>query len=267
MKFKLFLHPSRPKIGINYIQELVNDLDLTWSSKEPDIAIIVGGDGTFGYYARRLMIPMLFVGISDPNPLGSKARLAEIFLENLKGSIKRLQKGQFYIKRIRLLDVSFKKKHWLVFTDIYLERGNFGGCLRYTLTVESKGKRGKKFSDYCIGNGVIISTSIGASGYFSYPQRLASKNAKNYFAFGYDKIGICHINPYFFDRRSSRSNNMPLGMQYTVPMEAAIKIKLERPTTAYLYGLRKGSKGVLIENETPIHVMASNYYSKIIKIA
>jgi NAD kinase len=109
MKFKLFLHPTRPKIGINYVQKLVKDLDLTWSSKEPDIAIIVGGDGTFGYYARRLMIPMLFVGVSDPNPLGSKARLAEIFLENLKGSIKRLQKRQYYIKRMRLLDVSFKK--------------------------------------------------------------------------------------------------------------------------------------------------------------
>jgi hypothetical protein len=60
---------------------------------------------------------------------------------------------------------------------------------------------------------------------------------------------------------------MPLGIQYTVPMEAAIKIKLERPTRAYLYGLSKGSKGVLIDNETPIHVEASNYYSKIIKIA
>jgi hypothetical protein len=51
-------------------------VNITYSEKDPDIAIVIGGDGTFGYYGRIPCIPMLFVGVNDSDILGSKANLA-----------------------------------------------------------------------------------------------------------------------------------------------------------------------------------------------
>ena len=50
--------------------------NIPYSEKDPDIGIVIGKDGTFGYYGRILRIPMLFVGINDPNILGNKAKPA-----------------------------------------------------------------------------------------------------------------------------------------------------------------------------------------------
>lgn len=161
----------------------------------------------------------------------------------------------------------------MVFTDIYLERGDFGGCLRFSLTVENTDKNERYFSDYCIGNGVVISTSIGATGYFSYPQRLLLKGPKKDLAFADDRIGICHINPYFFERRLWRlnhpddyGNGMPSGIQYTVPFGSAIRINLERPNKAFLYGISETSKGTEISNKMTVYVNALNRAAKIIRL-
>jgi hypothetical protein len=50
--------------------------NIPYSEKDPDIGIVIGKDSTFGYYGRILHIPMLFVGINDPNILGNRAKLA-----------------------------------------------------------------------------------------------------------------------------------------------------------------------------------------------
>jgi hypothetical protein len=57
-------------------------LALPIQTGNPDIALVVGGDGTFGYYGKKLQIPMLFVGVIDKDIMGSKARLAEILFED-----------------------------------------------------------------------------------------------------------------------------------------------------------------------------------------
>jgi NAD+ kinase len=203
--------------------------------------------------------------------LGSKARLAEINIQDLKESIAKLQKSKFYVEERKLLRVTFNKIRSMAFTDIYLERGDFGGCLRYSLTVKNMDKNEKNFSDYCIGNGVVISTSIGATGYFSYPQRLLLKGAKKDFTFANDRIGICHINPYFFERRFWRSNHprdddTPPRIQYTVPFGSVIKINLERPNKAFLYGISETSKGRVISSKMTVYVSASNRAAKIIRL-
>ena len=84
MKFGIFTNPTRPKISQHKILKLIQSAGVSYSSKDPDIAIVAGGDGTFGYYGRTLSIPMLFVGVNDPELLGSKARLAEIFYDDCK---------------------------------------------------------------------------------------------------------------------------------------------------------------------------------------
>src|ERR671917_3297 len=49
------------------ITKVLESVNISYSKEDPDIAIVLGGDGTFGYYGRILRIPMLFVGINDPD--------------------------------------------------------------------------------------------------------------------------------------------------------------------------------------------------------
>ena len=58
MKFGIYVHSKRPKISLNEILKVV---DLYYSNRDLDMAIVVGGDGTFGYYGKKLQIPMLLV--------------------------------------------------------------------------------------------------------------------------------------------------------------------------------------------------------------
>ena len=71
---------KRPKIPVKEILKVVRSAGVSsYSGTHPDIAIVVGGDGTFSYYGRTLSIPLLFVGVNDQDILGSKARLARTY--------------------------------------------------------------------------------------------------------------------------------------------------------------------------------------------
>lgn len=269
MNYKVYVHPIRPKIPSDHIKKTLTDFQVCFSPNKPDIAIVVGGDGTFGYYGRILNIPMLFVGIKEPNMLGSKARLAEIFLGDLPHTITQIERGRYRVESRRLINVRVNGICRSVFTDLYLERGNFGGCMRYLVTVRRWKKGEQKFTDYGIGNGVIISTSIGSSGYFSYPQRLTSEKVSRDVKFGLNKIGICHINPDFLERKVCGSNSTKSSkprLQYTVPIISEIVIKILRPRTAFLYGLLKGSGGIKITRDNLVHVRPSDQRAKIIRV-
>ena len=93
MKFKIFVHPLRPKVKIEKIQGLLRSLDLQISETDPDIALVIGGDGTFSYYGRKLSMPMLFIGVPTDEILGSKSRLGEIPLPDLTKTLRSILKG------------------------------------------------------------------------------------------------------------------------------------------------------------------------------
>jgi NAD kinase len=178
LKFGIFVHPKRPKIPIKKILKVVRSAGISsYSGIHPDIAIVVGGDGTFSYYGRTLSIPMLFVGVNEKDILGSKARLAHIFFDDLAKSLVAIKEGRYIIDERRMFSLNYGTNGSKdILTDVYLERGIFSGCIRYAVSVYAidkfKCSTNEKFTDYAIGNGVIISTSFGSGGYYSYPDRI-----------------------------------------------------------------------------------------------
>ena len=100
-----------------------------------------------------------------------------------------------------------------VLTDIYVERGIFAGCIRYTVVVaknkitdmENCDKRDNKqaliFTDYVIGNGVIIGTAFGSNGYYSYVDKITNTTNIRCDLFNDYRIGICHMLPTFDVRK------------------------------------------------------------------
>jgi hypothetical protein len=299
LKFGIYVHSIRPKISLNEILKVVQSAGIPYSNRNPDIAIVVGGDGTFGYYGKRLQIPMLFVGVNDKDIIGSKARLAEVLLGDLPKAIDDINNGNYRIDIRRMFSVSIKHKNndnqnyilgaTDILTDIYVERGIFSRCIRYALSVtihDAKSKYNilKKFTEYAIGNGIIISTSFGARGYYSYLDRItAGKGKKNNKAnsnsiqtFPDHRLGICHIIPTFLVRKLSlgkRKENrkkrtlVPSSyIRYTIPFQSKIKLSLIRNADVRLYGTTEHSKGLAITSNDEIMIKPSRRTAKIIRL-
>jgi hypothetical protein len=294
LKFGIYVHSIRPKISLNEILKIVQSAGFPYSNRNPEIAIVVGGDGTFGYYGKRLRIPMLFVGVNDKDIIGSKARLAEVLFEDLPKAIDDINHGNYRLDKRRMFSVSIKHKNndnqnyiagaTDILTDIYVERGIFSRCIRYALSVtiqdaNSKYNILKKFTEYAIGNGIIISTSFGARGYYSYLDRIiAGKGKKNNQAnsnsiqtFPDHRLGICHIIPTFLVRKLSLGNKKRTivrgsYIRYTVPNQSIIKISLTRDADVRLYGTTENSRGIAITSDDKILIRPSRRTAKIIRL-
>ena len=267
MKFAIFAHPRRPKISIEQIAMHIQSAGLQYSQNEPDVAIVVGGDGTFGYYGRILEIPMLFVGVSESDILGSKARLAETMYDRLEDALRNIDAGKYWVMSKRKISVSFGGQDSDVLTDVYLERGEFAGCIRYAIRA-SNGR--SSFNEYAIGNGVIVSTSFGSGGYFSYPDILKSKEWHQNRAvvrFSDYRMGICHIIPtYLAHEKNNNKRSLTNKIQYTVPIDYQIQIRLVRDAAVRLYGTTDDSKGKKIHLDDIISISSSKHIAKIIKL-
>jgi len=147
LKFGIYVHSKRPKISPNEILKVVESAGVSYSNRDPDMAIVVGGDGTFGYYGKKLNIPMLFVGVNDNDVLGSKARLAELLIDDLHKALSEVKKGNYRLEKRTMLCVCIKHKNndnrkegrteraTDILTDVYIERGIFSRCIRYALSV------------------------------------------------------------------------------------------------------------------------------------
>lgn len=273
MKFKIFVHPFRPKVQKEKIQELLHSLDLKISETDPDIALIIGGDGTFSYYGKKLSIPMLFIGVPSNEILGSKSRLAEITIQNLPKTLKKIAKGNHTVIERRMLDVRYGGSAVKrVLTDAYLERGLFAGCIRYSISITSDKidniDSKLAFTDYVIGNGVIISTSFGSSGYYSYLDRIKNPRQNLDELFDDEKLGVCHILPTYATRILSSGINYRgiVPIRYTIPISSTIKITAIREANMRLYGTTIHSKGVKIEWNKPITITTSTKTAKIIRL-
>jgi NAD+ kinase len=308
LKVGVFVHPNRPKIPLNKIVRAIQSNGVSYSNKDPDVAVVVGGDGTFGYYGRTLRIPMLFVGSNKKDILGSKAKLAEISFKDLSIAMADIKHGNYTLERRRMFSVFLKNKsnHGFtnkapvvdVLTDIYIERGIFSGCIRYRLSIAINKTEiqnhhlPRKFKEYGIGNGVIICTSFGAPGYYSYPDRINMFSCKtnnkdihipintdyeNLRPFDNGRIGICHILPSFLARKvgvdeqvenKNKKTQLLQGscMRYTIPYESTIKIDFPRNSHARLYGTTRNSRGLVIKDSNQIIIRPSRRTAEVIRL-
>jgi hypothetical protein len=291
LKFRIYVHSKRPKISLNEILKVVESAGLSYSNRDPDMAIVVGGDGTFGYYGKKLQIPMLFVGVNDNDVLGSKARLAELLFEDLHKALYEINNSNYRLEKRTMFCVCIKHKNsdnqngiertTDILTDIYIERGIFSRCIRYALSVTvRKANSGyhtlKKFAEYAIGNGVIVSTSFGAYGYYSYLDRITvgkrnNNTSNNDAQFSDNKLGVCHIIPTFLVRKLNLGNKKRTVVRgsyirYTVPNQSIIKISLTRNADVRLYGTTENSRGIAITSDDEILISPSRRTAKIIRL-
>jgi len=279
LKFGIFVHPQRPKISVDKIAEKLRAAKVQICQKDPDIGIVVGGDGSFGYYGRTLDIPMLFVGVREAFVLGSQSKLAEIFYDDLGRALKYIEAGRYNLSEKSMISVNTNNNSVDILTDVYLERGTFSGCLRYAVSVNmdnnNSNRASSSFTEFAIGNGLIASSSFGSGGYFSYIDRLdlRRKDRDPATSFPNSEIGICHILPVYLLRKKGvkeKNNERAIEkyqVRYTIPFRSKVRIKLVRDSNARLYGTTIHSRGVRVSPRDEILITGSKHTAKIIKLA
>lgn len=260
MKAKLLLDGGAPKVPPEDLRRIVREAGVEIGAGRADFGIVVGGDGRFSRYGRTEDVPLLFVGVRSKGITGSRAHLARTTYDVLPQALARVKAGDYAIEQHRRLGV-LKNGRSLgeVFTDVYLQRGSESTCIRYKVKVTGPGL---SVSDAAIGDGVVVSTRAGATGYYSYLDRIKgeSMDPTAYANLGRDEVGICHVAPTFTERAGS--NGHPL--RYKVPWGSRIDLSLTRDADARLYGTADSRAGVRVSMKDVISIVAGKKITRVI---
>jgi hypothetical protein len=266
MKATIVTDPERPKVSRTEIARIVRAAGMGLSDSHADFGIVVGGDGLFSYYGRiaKTALPLLFVAVRSRGTTATKGFLSHVYFDDLTTALHSIAKKQFAVTEYKRLEVAVNGvKKGQVFTDLSLEKGADSNCLRYHLEVKSGGL---SFMDSAIANGVIICTSAGSTGYYSYLDKLRLGDwlePDRYSVIRNDEIGVCHIAPVLTTREGG--GRSPL--RYTVPWGSTFRLRLTRDADARLFGITKSRAGVRIRVGDYVDVRPSASATRVIRLA
>jgi len=263
MRVKLFLDGNKPKVKEEELKRIVEKAGLHVVTTRADIGIVVGGDGIFSKYGRTESLPLLFVGVRSKERTGSKAYLAAANFAELPEVLREIASGKSRVKEHRRLNVMKNGKPLgEVFTDVYLQRGAESNCIRYRVRVDGPTLR---IDESAIGDGVVVSTSAGATGYYSYPDKIRGDTfaLAGHATIGDDEVGICHVVPTFTERHDTGAR----PLRYTVPWGSRIELSVTRRADARLYGVRPGRGGVRVKPGDKITVLPSQDSTRVVLLS
>jgi len=260
MKAKMLLDDGKPKVAPSVLRKMLVKAGFEVVERDPDLGVVVGGDGRFSRYGRSEDIPLLFVGARSGKAHGSKAHMAKAMLDELPQVLEEVEKGEYRIEKHRRLEVLLNgRRLGKVFTDVYLQRGSESVSLRYRLKVRGTNVR---FEEAGIGDGVVISTSAGSSGYYSYLDRIKGENLDpmGWGIIPEDRIGICHIAPSYTERKGTGQH----PLRYTLSWGTIVELSLFRKADARLYGTTVSKGGIRFQLGDRAQVRPSTSVTRII---
>ena len=262
MKVRMLLDGGTPKVPPEELRRVIEDAGMEVSQGRADFGVVVGGDGRFGRYGRTEDIPLLFVGMRSKGAAGSKAQLARIEYDHLPRALKRIGSGDYSVDEYARLGVLLNGKGvGEVFTDVYLQRGSESTCIRYRVKVSG---REEEIEEAAIGDGVVVSTSAGSTGYYSYPDRIRGDyiDPGGFASIEKDEVGICHITPTYTERVGTDLH----PLRYTVPWGSRISLSLFREADARIYGTEDKRAGVRVSLGDEIVVRPGAKKTRIISL-
>ncbi len=260
MKARMLLDGGSPKVPPANLRKLIEKAGIEVGERRADFGVVVGGDGRFSRYGRTEDIPLLFVGVRSEGVSGSKAYLAQTTLEELPKALEQIREGDYNVEGYRRLEV-LKNGRSIgeVFTDVYLQRGSESTCIRYKVRVTGGAV---EIDEAAIGDGVVVTTRAGATGYYSYPDRINGNlmDPAGFSTVGRNSVGICHISPTYTERTGSERH----PLRYSVPWGCRIELSLFRRADARLYGTADRRTGVKIFLDDRVTVLPGKKVTKVI---
>ena len=263
MRVMMLLDGGVPKVPPSELRKVIEGAGLKVGSAEADLGVVVGGDGRFSFYGRTEDIPLLFVGVRSKGAVGSKAHLAQTTFDELPSALRKIGAGRYSVREHRRLGV-FKNGRRIgeVFTDVYLQRGSDSACIRYRVAVSGAGA---EINEAAVGDGVVVSTRAGSTGYFSYPDRIRGEwmDPLAFAKIGEDEVGICHINPTFTERAGEAKH----PLRYVVPWGSRIELSLFRNADSRLYGTTDGRSGVKVGTSDKVTILPGKGVTKVVTLS
>ena len=253
MRAKILLDDEMPKVPRGSVERVLKEGGMGATSKNPDIGIVIGGDGVFSRFGRTESVPLLFVGVRSGSATGSKAYLASVFFDELPEALSKILDGKFRVKESRRLEVRKSGRNLgTVFTEVYLQRGAESNCIRYRVRVSGR----RNFEEAAIGDGMVVTTAAGSTGYYSYLEKVkgAELNPTGHSLLREDQVGVCHIVPTYSSRLGTREH----PLRYALPWGSRVEISVTRPADARLYGVGSGRGGTRVRAGEKISVLPSD---------
>jgi len=256
----MLLDGGRPKADPDELSRLIEKAGMEVGNRGAEVGVVVGGDGLFSAFGRSEDIPLFFVGVKSRGATGSKAFMAAAYFDELPSALQALAEKRFMVEQHGRLEV-LKNGSYMgeVFTDLYLQRGAESNCIRYRIKVSSGDS---VFEEAAIGDGMVVTTSAGSTGYYSYPDRENGKdmNVDAYSVVKNDEIGICHITPTYTERLGTGAH----PFRYTIPWESRVELWISRKADARLYGATWDRKGTKIGTRDRITIAPSKKTTKVV---
>jgi hypothetical protein len=261
LKVKILLDDELPKVPRGSVEKAVREAGMEPTSRNADIGLVVGGDGVFGRFGRTESLPLLFVGVRSGSETGSKAYLAATFFDELPTALSSVAAGRYKVRQSKQLEV-LKDKHSLgtVFTDVYLQRGAESNCIRYRVKVSGK----ESFEESAIGDGVVVTTAAGSTGYFSYPEKMRGEelDPSGHRMLNDDQVGVCHIVPTYSVRAGTKEH----PLRYVLPWGSRVEISITRRADARLYGVGPDRGGVKVSTGEDVSILPSEKTTRIVAL-
>ena len=151
---KTFAVVGKNKKKVAALVKNMQKLGFKLDRKRPDFIVSYGGDGTFLHSER--LYPGITKLLSRENSICQKCN------NMLLGAVlERIGKGKFRIWKFNKLEATVGRKRHLATNDIIIRNSFPGHAVRFTVSVNNR-----KIGDVLIGDGVVISSVFGATGYF-----------------------------------------------------------------------------------------------------
>ncbi len=149
---KKFNVMGKNKTKVALLKKRMSKLGFVLSSK-PEFIVSYGGDGTF------LCAERVYPGI--PKLLSRESSICQKCGNMLLGHVLELvYKGKIKVKEYCKVEAVAGKKKFLATNDIIIRNSFPGHAIRFTVAID-----GKK-SDLMIGDGIVIASAFGSTGYF-----------------------------------------------------------------------------------------------------
>ncbi len=223
------------------IRKALERMGLKISASRYEMTLFVGGDGTFANKSIEFDDrPVLFLSRNWNKPNGSVSYNAQANIDSksLSMIVRAITTGDYKIERQPLLNAVYSGKRYSSLYDFFVERYATKEAMRYDITVR-EGKR--SFRTYAISNGFIVTTPLGSTGYYSYPDVLNGVKQKR---MEYGKIGLAHILPVRIrDFYGSKSAKPEIRRVFTD--RAVISATIERDVGQIMFGT-SSNKGIRI---------------------
>ncbi len=181
-------------------------------SKNPEFVLALGGDGTFLRAAVKFRKSVI-LPIRVDSSIGS---LIKYSMDDLPRVLDLLKENMLSVKSEPLLECDFERRKFYSAGDFYFQRGRENQAVRYYAKIKTKGK---VIEVNGIGDGLIVTTPIGSTGYFGYVERIKGNEVRPISKFGFE-----HILPYKLEQSVNGKSVKP---QLRILLEPGFLIEVQ----------------------------------------